>query len=123
MNENTTKLIEQLAQKMGTTSEYLWSILLRQAPVDAMIGTTFILLSIVAAFLMWKLNLKFMQPYSDGSLQTYYDDNDALPIFMFAASFAVALCLLFSIINLPNIFAGFFNPEYWALNKIMETLK
>lgn len=35
MEEKTIKLIEQLAQKLGTTTEYLWAVLLKQAPIDA----------------------------------------------------------------------------------------
>jgi len=34
MDSKTAQLIEQLAQKLGTTTEYLWSILIRQAADD-----------------------------------------------------------------------------------------
>lgn len=33
MNEQTTKLIEQLAKELGTTAEYLWTVLLKQSPI------------------------------------------------------------------------------------------
>ena len=37
MNDQTAALLQNLANKLGTTSEYLWGILLRQATLS---GTT-----------------------------------------------------------------------------------
>lgn len=62
MNEQTTKLIEQLATKLGTTVEYLYNVLIQQARVE--IITFFVVLcltiagSIISVFL-----LKYTQKY------------------------------------------------------------
>lgn len=45
MNEQTVKLVEQLAQKLGTTTEYLWNVLIKQAPISAAIDMIYCLLT------------------------------------------------------------------------------
>lgn len=35
MNEETSKLIRELADKLGTTAEHLWSVLVKQAPISS----------------------------------------------------------------------------------------
>ena len=35
MNEETLQAVTALAQKLGTTSEYLWSVLIQQAYLEA----------------------------------------------------------------------------------------
>ena len=33
MDEQSAKLIEKLAEKLGTTAQYMWAVLVEQAPV------------------------------------------------------------------------------------------
>jgi len=35
MNEDTIKLIRDLAEKFGTTSEHLWAVMVRQALISS----------------------------------------------------------------------------------------
>ena len=121
MNENTAKIIETLAAKLGTTSEYLWGILLRQAPVDATIGLLYIALSLTAAYLLWRAHVKMNKPQEDSSYSEY-DTNDFIVILMTIMATLVGIALIASIAYLPMILSGFFNPEYWALNKILEAI-
>lgn len=37
MNEQTLKILSDLSNKMGTTTEYLWTILLKQGPISGII--------------------------------------------------------------------------------------
>lgn len=120
MNENTTQLLEKLADKLGTTSEYLWGVLLSQAPVDAIITTIQIALIAVATMAYSKLlsrHIKSADDYSSGD-DVYFAKSIIFGItgvllifFVFAAFFAI-----------DNVINGFFNPEYWALNQILEIL-
>ena len=47
MNENTARLLDNLATKLGTTSEYLWSVLLKQAPISGWIAVVEIVIFVV----------------------------------------------------------------------------
>ena len=38
MNEQTTILLQKLSESLGTTSEYLWAVLIKQAPISATIS-------------------------------------------------------------------------------------
>lgn len=120
MNEQTIQLIRELADKLGTTAEHLWGVLIRQAPIysASYITTIFVILGA----LLWLLrNLKA------SIAKVASDDFDGDPIFIFGvvanAIGIIAILLAFSVNILPDIsmiFAGFFNPEYWALKQILK---
>lgn len=60
MNEQTAKLLEQLASKLGTTSEYLWNILLKQAPIDATVTLLQTLFLFFVGWGLWKVHKKLI---------------------------------------------------------------
>jgi len=121
MNENTTKLIEQLAEKMGTTSQYLWSILIKQAPVDATITLIQILISIAFALILYKIHKKLSKSDKDG--YNRYDDNEFTVIIMAVALCSVIILLIASFCCIGDVINGYFNPEYWALDKVLHSIK
>lgn len=110
MNEQTAKLLEQLAGKLGTTSEYLWGILLKQAPIDATITLFQTAVVVLITYVMWKKVVGAKK-----------DDDDFMPVYIIVAILwsifcFITLCFSGSIIN------GYFNPEYWALERILQSL-
>jgi hypothetical protein len=122
MNENTAKLLEQLASKMGTTSKYLWRILIKQTPIDATINLVQSILAIAGAFVLYSIHMKFLDKSNAGS--SIYE------IFQAAAVIPMVLLSTVSLISIIGVFAsmgdivnGYFNREYWALNKILEKIK
>lgn len=117
MNEQTTKLLETLAQKLGTTTEYLWSVLLKQAPIDATI--TLIQIGIVVLFniILYKVHKRFIK--SDA-----YENYDVgAPIFMVLMAVILLISDIACMLSLNSVVNGFFNPEYWALREIIGTIK
>lgn len=121
MNENTTKLIEQLAEKMGTTSQYLWSILIKQAPVDATITLIQILISIAFAFVFYKIHNRLSKSDKDG--YNRYDENEFTVVIMVLSLVCVAILLIASFCCIGDVVNGYFNPEYWALDKVLHSIK
>lgn len=120
MNENTTKLIEQLAQKMGTTSEYLWGVLVRQAPIDATANLLMLTILPIASYVVWRIDKRI---YSTGLHLDEDDDPSLLGIGMAFISCVVWLFTFSTLFSIGDIIDGFFSPDFWALNYIMETLK
>jgi len=114
MNEQTTKLIEELAAKLGTTAEHLWGVLVRQAPITATIDLVQLVGMWVLVFLLAKYAVKKWQDA---------DTEDCEGRAMFA-TIATGICTLVAIIAFftapESIVAGFFNPEYWALRQIIK---
>lgn len=115
MNEKTVQLIEKLAQKLGTSSEFIWATLIKQAQISAMGGILFFVLFIVIVFMVTRLyNRKpeiFIDEYGD---------------FTFSG-IITAVCIicfgLFSCFVVFDAMTALFNPEYWALKTILNHIK
>ena len=119
MNEQATKLLEQLAQKLGTTVEYLWGVLIQQAQVAAFINLGYSVVLIITWIMGIKLHFYFGK---NGK----YDDYDTGAIYIgIMVAFAITLVLtsIAMFFFLGNIVTGFVNPEYWALKQVLNLIK
>lgn len=126
MNDNTARLIEQLAQKLGTTSEYLWSVLLKQAPIEATI--TLIQTGLVALFglVLWCVHKKLSNTivdndYGKGNMYDKYELSAGVPMLLGLVIFVILSITAFFCFG--EIINGYFNPEYWAFDHILRSLK
>lgn len=118
MNEQTERSIRELAEKLGTTTEHLWGVLVKQAPITAtcqLLGWLYILAGAIAAFLICRYCIRKFNGPSDK------DEEWWTLAFLFGV-----LCLACAVISIAELFlgasmvaAGFFNPEYWALKQIL----
>jgi len=124
MNEQTTKLITDLASKLGTTTEYLWGVLIKQALYSAITDLAFLIFSVIYGFVLYKVYKWLCEPVDEGGRYTRFDEHEDNVVMPFAiASIIFIVFLIVNIINFPNIIAGLFNPEYWALHEILKQLK
>jgi hypothetical protein len=115
MNEQTTKLIQQLAEKLGTTAEHLWVVLIKQAGIAWKID----LIEIVAMIAIACWAYKFIRKKA---AKSEWEDEEIF--------WANILLVIFCVITLAAVMIGgdsiitaIFNPEFWALNKILITIK
>jgi len=115
MNPETIQLLQSLADQLGTTTDMLWQVLIRQAPISAGARLFSHLLSIIlpgmAALLVWRA---FEDERNHGS-------SEGLDIVIFLGIISFAACFLL-ILSSGQILSGFFNPEFWALNYILQSL-
>ena len=137
MNENTEKLIRELAEKLGTTSEKLYGVLVQQAPIEAFTSLFVLIFLIVCFILIFKFienktkkkpvfdkNGKPVENY-DGEhcLKSEWESDDLLPFMTYSI-----LTILFVFICLQAVDAfqicatAFMNPQYWALKQILNLL-
>lgn len=125
MNENTAKLLEQLANKMGTTSEYLWKILLRQAPIDATITLIQYMVLIIVGIVIYKVHQRLSKPIKTSEYSTYnsYDESDAYGIMMIFGSFGYLIIVVVAFFSIGSVINGYFNPEYWALDQLLSAIR
>lgn len=120
MNKETTQLLQQLADKLGTTTEYLWGVLIRQAPIDATTTLIQFFLILLMGYGIWRVHKRCMAPYKAGAHHSVYYESDgagpavAIVTVFWLVLFILCFCCLSDVIN------GYFNPEYWALNKILD---
>ncbi len=111
MNEKTEVLLRELAEKFGTTTEYLWEILVRQAPISGTIGIISHI-AIVCALLFFF----FFLPRS-GIKET----DECLYALLWVAGACAAIIFSVGILcDLPSHIIAIVNPEYWALKQILS---
>jgi hypothetical protein len=125
MNEQTAKLLEQLANKLGTTSDYLWSILLKQAPIDATVTLLQTLFLFIVGWGLWKVHKKLLtKPKGQDYYESYYQKYDInAAVLMVFVTIGWGIMMIIYFCSFDSIISGFFNPEYWALEEILNSLR
>ena len=115
MDEKTLQALTDLANKLGTTAEYLWGVLLKQAPITGGLN----LLMMAAWAFACVLLVRYVRRKTQGDYPEW--DDEAMRPFAWAG---VALACLIGAIFVSTEFVGaitaIVHPEYWALRQIMK---
>lgn len=119
MDDNTAALLRALADKLGTTSEHLWGVLVAQAQITGYCNAALI---VVLPFVIYWL-VRWTRAVIR-RLPNIQDDTVIPQAFAIAVSGVVTLALvLYSIQFMPITIAAFVNPEYVALREVLSTLR
>jgi len=118
--ENLTKLLNELAVKLGTTTEFLWEILLKQAPIDAIVGISLIVLFLIL-IIPYVMYIKWFSKHCN---ELYKEDKESIHT-VFCVIILIIMFALFiaNICEINNTITAIFNPEYWALKEILKYIK
>lgn len=124
MNEKLTALLEKLSLKLGTTTEYLWKVLLVQAKISAIQSVFYLIAIIVIGVVLYRLHVKFSKPIKGNRYElNVYDEYDGAPASMGVIAFIwLVMAIYVFCCSIPNMIDGYFNPEYWALNEILSKI-
>lgn len=107
MNDKLQEQLTELAKRLGTTGEHMWSVVVRQAPIASTIYFLWLALTIaVSVGFAWKA----------------WHNKDRWGYVWGGASILVACIGLFELSDLNQALAGYYNPEYWALHDILDSL-
>jgi phosphatidylglycerophosphate synthase len=120
MNDNAVALLDKIADKLGVTAQYLWSVMLKQAPVY--ITTTLIEYAILLVVIV--LVLRFRKTIGKWMFEVG-DAGDGL-VAMFGSLIIVisgVIWLLVALFSFHHLITAIFNPEYWALEQLLDVLK
>lgn len=120
--EQLTTLLTALAERLGTTVEYLWGVLLKQAYIDGIFNIIYCIIPIILIYPTYKyakyIKLKWNEWVENGWGEEIFP----------CVGFSV-LCVFFIILLLftitefiPTAITAFNNPEYWALKEILKQL-
>lgn len=113
MKDRHTDLLESLAAKFGTTTEYLWGVLINQAKYEAItlcLQFTLLIVATVVFTLLVKRRLN-ADAVEDGEGIAYLIIGVTIAILDFNAFFYI-----------PELISAIFNPEYWALKEILNAI-
>lgn len=114
MNPETLQVLRELADKLGTTAEHLWAVLVRQAYYQGWYS-----LAEVVMFAMFAV----VAGYRSQRAYRWVHDEDGdeigwLPVVTFGLAAAIMLgCMMCSIQQAITCFG---NPEYYALHEILS---
>lgn len=114
-------MLSTMAEQLGTTSEYLWSVLVRQGTIGGI--SRLVLMVLFLVFVVYYLStLK-------GSIKLLCEagdepkPNEILALVWVIAGGIVSLgALAISVRDYNWIVSRLLNPEYWALTQIMALL-
>lgn len=119
MEKETTILLEKLAQKLGTTGEYLWTVLLKQSPVSATTSLFYLLLMSGLGLWLYKVHKHLS---NDDNKMSYYEKEEAVGVPMTVLVVIWMVLFIACIFDISNIINGYLNPEYWAFNKVLQAI-
>lgn len=120
--EPVAKILEQLATQLGTTVQYLWGVLIKQAQIVIIQDAVLIGLAMVF-FLFTKRVHSYLKKFHDERKKEngYLDFNGWLAALI--VYWGIWIVLIFITINIASeLVTAALNPEYWALEQILSKL-
>lgn len=126
MEEKAFEYIDAIAANLGVAAEHVYGALLKQAMVSGLRSVVYIIICLAVGYAIIK-----------GLKRIYYDVKEGEEGF-FVDSFGISLGGVFAIItggvaiiilffavmsDISNATTALLNPEYWALKKILDTIK
>jgi hypothetical protein len=122
MDEKTSALLEKLASKLGTTAEYLWAVLVKQARISATIDFVYIILITLAGVFLYKAHIKLSKKDKSGD-SIYSEGEEMVIVPMLAAAVIFIFAAIWAFFSFGDIITAYFHPEFWALEQITKTFK
>ena len=123
MNEQTEKLVRELAEKLGTTVEHLWEVLIRQASITAISnGITIAILSLIifATYYFIKIKTKCPQQTQNDPYPSPEWDVEIAALAWFVFGLITLFASIFIMCGIYEIITCLLNPEYWALKQVIR---
>jgi len=122
MNEQVMEILRVLAEKFGTTTEFLWGIMIRQAYVH---GITAIICFLVTSILIFGWNWIWWRAEVDEETSRRDQGDRMFAIFMCRLGglglVFIWTCLFLS--GMIEVTTALINPEYWAIKQVLGGLK
>lgn len=122
MDNATELLIRELAEKLGTTSEHLWSVLVKQAPITA--ATEILTALAVSSTFYYLLKLTKIKTTTPKATETNrfpeqeWKYENAFFAWMVTGIVGV-ITLLIVCCAFSSSITALLNPEYWALKQLL----
>lgn len=115
MNDKTLEALTIIAAKLGTTAEYLWAVLLKQAPLSG--ALTLLILSAWIAVCV--ALVRFVHKKTTG-FEPKWRDEMAQFLAWFGAGLVCLITALIGSLAIVDAVIAIANPEYWALRQILK---
>ena len=123
MDDKTLQALTAIAEKLGTSAEYLWGVLIKQAPISGVIDLCVMaawvfLIAIAIHFVNQKTTSRETE---DGRFhQADWSDDAAVAFAWTIVSFSALVAALFIGTSLETTISALMSPEYWALKQVIH---
>ena len=120
--EQLTELLRELANQLGTTSDHIITIMMKQARV--VIAQNFIWVGAMIAYFTQslKINAWLIQKQNDRAENKSYMDENFWGFGIGAHWIIVLILAICTICTITQLVTLIFNPEYWVVDKILSGL-
>ena len=115
-----TELLSELAVKLGITVDRLWIVLLKQAPISGMIDLLICIAFVTASIFLFRFVQKKTTPQKGEKYADWVEEEKVWA--WIGTAFFIGVSGLIVLFSVESIVAAFFNPEYWALTKILSEI-
>lgn len=116
MNEQILQRIDALAAKLGTTAQYLWGVLIRQARIEVIENIICIAVFVAFGYAMFRVCAKYAHAWEDC-------DNFPEAMASVFSGIAVVICMIVVAVAFCSIWTPLLNPEFWALKQVLGAAK
>lgn len=111
-------MLAELAKELHTTADHLWSVLVKQAPIDSMCQVTSVVVFFFGGLALLISGIKWARKRDEER-----DDTSPGIVMAVIGMLVMVITVLAAALSAPGIMAGFYNPEYWALKQVMGLVK
>jgi hypothetical protein len=113
-------VMNSLAESLSTTSEHVYSILVKQATVQGLILFVFLILNGILIIILLTSYRRFI--FKKIKESGRYDEDGFYAAFYIPT---IIFCIVFvaQIFFVPDMIGQLVNPEYYAIKEILETVK
>lgn len=120
MDEKTLAALTALAQKFGTTAEYLWGVLIKQAAISGVTSLVEIFVWL-ALTIYWTRFTYHNTRKTDQSTYSSAEWEEEAAFFAWLGVFVLAtVSAIVTSCGISDMLSAFINPEYWALKQILH---
>ena len=119
MDAQLAQVLDKLAAKLGIAVDVLWAALMRQAPISGALDLVWCV--VYAAGIYWTVRYVRMVYEHTTSTEDRWERWDEISWLPCGIVVVIMFILgLATLAGLSMTAASFFNPEYWALMKIIN---
>lgn len=117
MDNKTEALIRELAEKFGTTSERLFEVLIRQAPIS---GITDVIVILAWSFILYAFYrvIKRKTAILKDKMFSEWDTDIAVVAWVLWGVVTFFTAIIVGV-SMSSIVAAIFHPEYWAIQQLL----
>lgn len=124
MDSLVAKQLELIATKLGVAAELLWGALLKQAIIDAwfligFLAVAYIFLVVVTCLIV-RVTIHDSKCVKERDFSAEWFDADTRSIIVVAIAIAWGIMACFTPQLVKDVITAFYNPEFYALNKILH---